>query len=205
MANSDSSQYTLRYNEISGDLEFASGNVWTDTGIKASTGVSSFNTLTGAVTLAAGSNITLTPSGNTVTVASTGGGSSGTVQAYTPTITGVGTAANVAFFYKTDAVSVEVWGTFQCGTTAASTFSVTLPVSAFAAHLSTSFVDLGTIGAVDTGVATDILPFYDGSDVTKMYIRRTSNGSPGSLPSKEDGNQYNATDYVSVHISYPIA
>lgn len=42
-------------------------------------GVSSLNGLTGAVLLAAGSNITLTPSGNTITIASTGGGGSGTV------------------------------------------------------------------------------------------------------------------------------
>ncbi len=43
-------------------------------------GVSSLNTLTGALTLAAGSGITITPSGgNTLTIASTGGGGSGTV------------------------------------------------------------------------------------------------------------------------------
>lgn len=49
-------------------------------------GVSSLNSLTGALTLAAGSNITITPSGNTLTIASTGGGggtpggSSGDIQ-----------------------------------------------------------------------------------------------------------------------------
>lgn len=37
-------------------------------------GVTSVNGLSGALTLAAGSNITLTPSGNTITIASTGGG-----------------------------------------------------------------------------------------------------------------------------------
>lgn len=37
-------------------------------------GVTSFNGLTGAVVLAAGANITLTPAGNTITIASTGGG-----------------------------------------------------------------------------------------------------------------------------------
>lgn len=41
-------------------------------------GVTSVNGVTGAVTLAAGSGITLTPSGSTITIASTGGGS-GTV------------------------------------------------------------------------------------------------------------------------------
>jgi hypothetical protein len=40
-------------------------------------GVSSLNTLTGAVTLAAGTNISLTPSGNTITIAGTGGAVTG--------------------------------------------------------------------------------------------------------------------------------
>lgn len=40
-----------------------------------SAGVSSVNSLTGAVTLAAGTNVTITPSGNTLTIASSGGGS----------------------------------------------------------------------------------------------------------------------------------
>lgn len=44
-------------------------------------GVSSINSLTGAVTFAPGANITLTPSGNTVTIAATGGG-------FTPSING---------------------------------------------------------------------------------------------------------------------
>ena len=43
-------------------------------------GVSSFNTLTGAVVLAAGSNITLTPVGNTITIASTAGAPSNPVN-----------------------------------------------------------------------------------------------------------------------------
>ncbi len=51
-----------------------------------SSGVSSLNALTGAVALAAGSGITITPSGNTLTIAATGGGS------FTPgNLTDVGT------------------------------------------------------------------------------------------------------------------
>lgn len=42
-------------------------------------GVTSLNTLTGAITLAAGSNITLTPAGNTITIASSGGGGGVTI------------------------------------------------------------------------------------------------------------------------------
>jgi hypothetical protein len=40
-------------------------------------GVSSLNSLTGPVTLAAGSNVTLTPSGSTITIAASGGGGGG--------------------------------------------------------------------------------------------------------------------------------
>src|ERR1700691_4180722 len=80
MSNSDTSGYVLRYNEISTQLEYAVGSTWVP--IPTSTGVSSFNALTGAVVLAAGANITLTPSGNTITIASSGGGGSGTVTRF---------------------------------------------------------------------------------------------------------------------------
>jgi hypothetical protein len=53
---------------------------WTGQPITASAGVSSFNGLTGAVILAAGTNITLSPSGNTITIASTASGSGGQPQ-----------------------------------------------------------------------------------------------------------------------------
>jgi hypothetical protein len=43
------------------------------TGGGGTAGVTSLNTLTGPITLAAGSGVTITPSGNTLTVASTGG------------------------------------------------------------------------------------------------------------------------------------
>ncbi len=49
-----------------------SGNLTWDTG--GVSGVTSFNTLTGNITLAAGTGISLTPSGSTVTVAATGSG-----------------------------------------------------------------------------------------------------------------------------------
>ena len=43
--------------------------------------VSSINGLTGAVVLSAGANVTLTPAGNTITIASTGGASGSIPQA----------------------------------------------------------------------------------------------------------------------------
>lgn len=46
-------------------------------------GVTALNTLTGALTLAAGSNITITPSGSTLTIASSGGGFNGDLSGST--------------------------------------------------------------------------------------------------------------------------
>lgn len=50
-------------------------------------GVTDLNSLTGSVTLAAGTNITLTPSGNTITIASTGGGGGNPLKVEYRTVT----------------------------------------------------------------------------------------------------------------------
>jgi hypothetical protein len=59
-------------------------------GSGSGSGVSSLNTLTGAVTLVAGSGITLTPAGNAITIASTSGGGG--------TVTSVGLALPASVF-----------------------------------------------------------------------------------------------------------
>src|ERR1019366_7186936 len=51
------------------------GSAWVAVG--GGSGVSSFNTLTGAVTISAGANITFTPSGNNISIAASGGGTPG--------------------------------------------------------------------------------------------------------------------------------
>lgn len=50
----------------------------------STTGVTALNSLTGNVALAAGANVTITPSGNTLTIASSGGGGGGGVIPATP-------------------------------------------------------------------------------------------------------------------------
>lgn len=52
-----------------------------------SSGVSSINGINGATTLAAGSNVTITPSGNTLTIASTGSGGVTTLSGLTGALT----------------------------------------------------------------------------------------------------------------------
>ncbi|MGH9443789.1 MAG: hypothetical protein ACRD16_16110 [Thermoanaerobaculia bacterium] len=64
-----------------------SGTVALPLGIAAGQTVRSLNGLHDAVTLAAGSNVTLTPSGNTLTIAATGGGTGGLSLPYSGTVT----------------------------------------------------------------------------------------------------------------------
>ena len=83
-----------------GGVKFPDGTIQTTAG--GGSGVTSLNGLTNNLTLAAGSNITITPSGNTLTIASTGGGSGGILNQTTTqaganfNISGNGTAS--AFF-----------------------------------------------------------------------------------------------------------
>jgi hypothetical protein len=67
-----------------GQITFAPGQT-----LPAGTAVQSLNNLTGAVTLAAGSNISITPSGNTLTIASSGSG-----LVHDGTLMGTGTSAS---------------------------------------------------------------------------------------------------------------
>jgi hypothetical protein len=75
MADTDNSSPILRYNLVSNTVEYFNGADWYPADSDPAGGVTSFNTLTGDVTISAGSNITLTPSGNNIAISSTGGGS----------------------------------------------------------------------------------------------------------------------------------
>jgi len=57
----------------------AVNKAYVDAQVVSAAGVASFNALTGVVVLAAGTNITLTPVGNTITIDSAGGSGTGTV------------------------------------------------------------------------------------------------------------------------------
>jgi len=76
----------------------------TGAGIAAGQVVKTLNGLADDVTLAAGANVSITPSGNTLTVASTGGGGSGW------SLTGnAGTTPGVDFLGTTDFEPLELW------------------------------------------------------------------------------------------------
>ncbi len=70
-----------------GQITFAAGQTF-----PGGTGVQSLNNLTGAVNLAAGTNVTITPSGNTLTIASSGSGLQ--TVTHNTTLTGTGTTSS---------------------------------------------------------------------------------------------------------------
>ncbi len=79
------------FNTTTNQIEFYNGSVWG--GVGSGGGVSSLNSLTGAVTLSAGTNITLSPVGNNITIASPGG------------VTGSGTVGRVARWATTTSLA----------------------------------------------------------------------------------------------------
>ena len=101
MSDSDLSSYILRYDLLNTQIQYFNGANFYPV---AGAGVSSLNTLTGAITLAAGSNITLTPSGNTITIASTGGGGG----SFTPTTQFTATTAFSTTSTNYDATGISM-------------------------------------------------------------------------------------------------
>jgi hypothetical protein len=212
MSDTDQSLYNLRYNQVTLGMEgFGGGSpMWTPL-ILSADAVASIHAdahanITGNVQLVSGTNVTLSQTGQAITInASSGGGT--TVASYSATVVGAGTVTNSSFFYSTNGATVEVWGTFQSGTPTAVPFTISLPVAIFAAHLPTSFGLLGQIYFVDPSGVANISVFYDGSDTAHMYIGAQSDDTSGnSAPTKFTGSAViDAGAYIGVRFSYPIA
>lgn len=132
-------------------------------------------------------------------------GSGPTIGTYTPTFTGFGTPTSVQFFYKTDGVSVTVWGSWISGSVTGDPASVSLPVNIHTAHLPSTFAILGTPYVADSGGEL-VQIFYDGSTATSIFFGYPPEDSSGSLPAKQNANFFsNSGDYCSVQFTYPIA
>lgn len=101
VAASGSTDRTITLPDNSGTVALTSQLMGTVNGsTAATTAVTSFNGLSGAVTLASGSNITLTPSGNTITIASTASGGGFTRSIFTiTTSTTAGSTASTDYVY----------------------------------------------------------------------------------------------------------
>lgn len=126
-------------------------------------GVTSLNGETGALTLVAGSNITITPSGTNITISSTGGGGTGTV-------TSVGLAAPSIFTVSGSPVTTAGTLTFSLNSEAANTFFAAPNGSAGTPTLRLIVpADVPTLNQNTTGTASN--------------ITATSNSTLTSLPS----------------------
>jgi hypothetical protein len=111
--------------------------------------------------------------------------------AYTPTITGAGTATNILFYYKREGKDLLIKGGFTSGTAAASLGSITLPtVNGSALLIDTTQVIANTGGILDcigmgyrslTGVNSAWSVLIDSTVNNLIYFGAGANGAGGNL------------------------
>lgn len=107
-------------------------------------GVASLNTLTGAITLVAGTNVSITPSGNTLIIASSGGAGSGIMRS----VNSISSNTNAAALAATDYV-------YLCS----GTITLTLPT----AVNNTNLYTVKNVGSGTVTVATTSAQTIDGA------------------------------------------
>ena len=142
--------------------------------------VKTLNGLTDNVTLAAGSNISITPSGNTLTIASTGGGSG---------VTGSGTAGQITLWNGTSSLGVaqisQSAGNIGIGTTVAPTERLTVqtPTSSYGLVHTDNVISVGSfVGGTTNGgwygtKSNHPLSFFTNNGVARLTI--TTSGDVG--------------------------
>jgi hypothetical protein len=127
---------------------------------ESSSGVSSVNSLTGALTLAAGSNVTITPSGNTLTIAASGSGGGAVSSVFGRTGAVVAASGDYSSFY------VPLAGGTMTGTLTTPSIDVTSGPSYF----------LGNLGIGVSGTPTanlDIEPSITATSGT-IFVHKVS-------------------------------
>ena len=143
---------------------------------------------------------------------------SGTVvtdwQSFTPTFSGFGTTSNVSINYRRIGDSIEIMGSFQCGTTAASAGSFTIPsglsIDTSKAYRAVAVNGVGhwtstnsTTQAISSSDREGLL-FFDGSATGTIYFAG-SNGTTSNLFNKENGsNVTNTNGVITVQCKFPI-
>ena len=157
--------------------------------------------LYGDVTLSAGTNVTLTQTGQDIQIAASSGSGSVTNWALDTgfTVNGGGTVSSVSIWTRTVGDSLEIRGKFVLGTVAASTASLQLPsgttintakmTSATNAQCVGYWNFIGSItNNLNTGTASGQVPlFYDGSTNDRLFFTREG-GATANQFSKQNGN-----------------
>lgn len=147
-------------------------------------GVTSLNSETGDINIVAGSNITVTPSGQNITIAATGGGGSGTVTSVS-VISAHGLAGTVATATTTPAItlSTSVTGIVKGDGTSLSAATAGTDYSVGTSALSTGILKSTTsTGALTTAIAADFPTLNQNTTGTAANVTGTvivANGGTG--------------------------
>lgn len=133
---------------------------------------------------------------------------------WTPTLTGVGTATNVAGRWRQVGTFYELRLTFTSGTTAASLFSFTLPNGASLDTSATGIqinnttsnpgVRVGEVSAGGASQSVNAIVTATATDATKLYIGGLINGTVQLTP-QNGGSTLDSNAVVSVKAMVPIA
>lgn len=131
--------------------------------------VKSLNTLKDDVTLAAGSNVTITPSGNTLTIASSGGGGGGNVS-------GTGAAGQVPFWTGTSSIGGDD-GLFWDNTNKRLGIGTITPI--FPLHVFTSTL-YGAVGETDNPTGYGVIGRATAATGFNYGVQGLSNSTGGT-------------------------
>ncbi len=132
------------------------------------------------------------------------------IQAYTPTITGMGSASNISFFYWQIADQLYVMGSYTEGTVTAALTTYTLPNSLTIDSSKVSIQNASNaagpiIGEFVSGVANQSGPMVTatGTSTTLVYAGAVYGGTNPLLPTNASTN-FSGTHVHSVKFSVPV-
>lgn len=132
----------------------------------------------------------------------------GSITQVTPTVAGAGTVSSSIQTYQQIGSIVYVWGSFVCGTVAATAASVSVPIAVLGtsrlsaagnSHLGT-YYSLVSTSALGTGTV-----FFDGSDTAKLYFARDASGTGSGFGHQNGSVIWTTGAVVTYNFTYPVA